>query len=142
MFYEIQEISRGDEIEFLCLLLQSQINVFYRTVHINNDLTKKLIFGINPSSTRLNLLLATAHIHVLSEWFIWNVHHSCELYGNLKQAIIRPVTKPIYNTSIEKCWRACSPVAEIWIRWIHREYNMQISLDILCKLFVEFFFWI
>ena len=67
MFYEIQEIPRSYEIEFLCLLLQCQINILDCTMHINNDLTKKLIFGVDSSSTRLNLLLATAHIHVLGE---------------------------------------------------------------------------
>lgn len=129
MFDEIKEISGSEEVELLSCLLQSEVQVAYTIMHSYNS-------SYHCSSPSINIIRYLR----FSETFSPRVNVFSEFFSHLDQSLLRPISKPINNTSIEQGRRTGCTVREVRITRIHGEYHMQITLDILDEGFVKLVF--
>ena len=56
---------------------------------------------------------------------------------NLEEGGIRPVTKPVENTTIEKCRRCCSSVFQPIFAGVHREDHVEVLHDLVGEPLVQ-----
>ena len=108
-------------------------------MNIDDTLGDAFVLRINALGAILYGFLLSTAIHVFSKAVCWHIHEPRELHGHLKQAIVRPVSEPIDDTSIEEGRRAGRPIGEVRVGRIHREDNVQVALDVLRKLLVQLF---
>ena len=87
--------------------------------------------------TLYNWILARFLVKKTSIWFFHWIYLQCILFWNLIKSLFRPVSKPVYYTTIIQSRRRSSPVSKIISGRIHRKNNMQISLNLMNKCFIK-----
>lgn len=126
VFNEIEEISWSDVIKLFSTFSQSFVELNDCVMNSNDSVDNYMMSGF--------ILLDFDF-----KWLHNRINYHCKLFSNLNQTLLRPVSEPINNTTIEQGRRRSGSVWKIWIVRVHCEDNMQVSLDILNKWFVNFF---
>ena len=65
------------------------------------------------------------------------VHLDGELFANLIEGVVGPVSEPVEDTSVEQGRRCCSPVLETIRAWIHCEDHVEVLHDLVGEPLVE-----